>query len=95
MEIIYLQKSTEKLNIQEGQLIHRDHETILNRYPICATEQIVVYGNGRRVQESVFECEIGESRYRELCARLRKIRRDEDKIFSYYLRSNSFFEEIK
>lgn len=49
---------------------------------------------GKRVQESVFECEISENRYRELCVKLRKIRKAEDKIYSYYLGAEKKYEKI-
>lgn len=56
METIYLRKSTEKLSIREGQLIHWDREKELNRYPVCATDQIAVYGNGQITTQAVKEC---------------------------------------
>lgn len=56
METIHLQKSTEKLSIRNGQLIHSDGERELDRYPVCATGQIAVYGNGQITTQAVKEC---------------------------------------
>lgn len=67
-------------DIREGKRLKRTGK-LLQRY-------------GKRVQESVFECEISGNRYRELCGRLRKIRKTEDKIYSYYLGPDKKYEEI-
>lgn len=56
METIYLRKSTEKLSVSEGQLIRSEHGIELERYPICATEQIAVYGNGQITTQALKEC---------------------------------------
>ena len=47
METILLQKSTEKLNLCDGQLVHREGNVILESYPILTVEQVFVYGNGQ------------------------------------------------
>ena len=56
MERIYLQKSTEKLSLSGGQLIHSEEGKELNRYPICMTEQVAVYGNGQITTQALKEC---------------------------------------
>ena len=56
MDTILLQKSTERLNLQEGQLIHRDGDQLLEVYPLASTEQILVYGNGQITTQALKEC---------------------------------------
>ena len=56
MDIIYLQKSTDRLNLKEGQLIHTSEGEEQERYPICGTELIQVYGNGQITTQAIKEC---------------------------------------
>ena len=49
---------------------------------------------GRRVQESVFECELERGRYEELVDRLKREIHGEDKLFIYHLSSNTEKEKI-
>ena len=49
---------------------------------------------GRRVQESVFECDTNGTRCEALREKLKKEKREEDKIFIYHLRINTVREKI-
>lgn len=49
---------------------------------------------GRRVQESVFECELERGRYEELRDRLKQETHAEDKLFIYHLPANTGKEKI-
>ena len=56
METIFLQKSTEKLNLNDGQLVHREGDVILRSYPVLTVEQIFIYGNAQITTQAVKEC---------------------------------------
>lgn len=56
METIILQKSTDKLNLDDGQLIHREGDVILGAYPILTVEQVFVYGNGQVTTQALKAC---------------------------------------
>ena len=56
METILLQKSTEKLNLNDGQFVHREGDVVLGSYPVMTVEQILVYGNGQITTQAIKEC---------------------------------------
>lgn len=56
METIFLQKSTEKLNLSNGQFVHREGDVILKTYPVLTIEQVFVYGNGQITTQALKEC---------------------------------------
>lgn len=56
MYTIFLQKSTDRLCLKEGQLLHYSDDETVKRYPICATELIHVYGNAQITTQAVKEC---------------------------------------
>lgn len=56
MDTIFLQKSTERLQLKEGQLICRDGDELSGIYPIHSTEQVIVYGNSQITTQALKAC---------------------------------------
>lgn len=56
MERIFLQQSTEVLNLKEGQLILREGTKVLDVFPIATVEQVCVYGNAQITTQALKEC---------------------------------------
>jgi len=51
-------------------------------------------GYGSRVQYSVFECVLMDKKFKELCKRLKKLIKDEDKLRFYPLSSHTLGQVI-
>ncbi len=49
---------------------------------------------GLRVQKSVYECDIDDRRYRELCTKLKSLLQGADSIISYRLLQSARKEEL-
>ncbi len=56
MERIYLQESTTRLSMKAGQLVVEEADGATQAHPICATEQVEVYGNAQVTTQAVKEC---------------------------------------
>ena len=57
MEIIFLQDSSHRLSLHDGQLIESSRDqAICSRHPICGTELIEVYGNAQITTQAIKEC---------------------------------------
>lgn len=56
MDTIFLQKPTERLHLQAGQLICKDGDEIQEVYPLASTEQVLVYGNSQITTQALKEC---------------------------------------
>lgn len=56
MDTVFLQKSTEKLQLKEGQLIRSENGEPTGVYPVRSTEQILVYGNGQITTQALKAC---------------------------------------
>ena len=56
MKTIFLQKSTEKLNLNDGQLVRSEGNVIVGSYPILTVDQVLVYGNGQITTQALKAC---------------------------------------
>lgn len=68
-------------------------------YDICDRKRLkqvsrCLSSYGRRVQKSVFECDIDRFRFRRMCEELLMCCGENDRIFSYFQRGVVFREEI-
>lgn len=68
-------------------------------YDICDAKRLrqtakLLQRYGRRVQKSVFECDIKETRYRQLFKQLQNICKEKDCVASYHLQAGTFFENV-